>query len=604
MAANSRGMNTMSQTRDFRTLCAWACSCLLATTTLHQAVALDPFAEYEMTMYDRPAFATIPGNEVFPDVLLELWTRALQRPDAELQRMVIDSMTIAHQQGLSGVSTLRPKLREIVNAPDQNPELVRSAAHALIVLGRAEDGQLLGDIAIRYGGTVAQVIEPGLAKWKSTAMQAAWVERLRTPTTGASSLLLAMEGLGALKLDGAKETLVDWVTRPQAAVRLRLAAARALAQLNSDGLVELATKLRSSDVDAEPLTGILAIELLKEQTDTDAIELFQTLLDSPTLAVQSGALTQLQRISPDQVDVSIDRFASSRDVGLRFACARSMIATDKLTRIQTLASMLDDENPTLRREVAAGLVKLGSVPGLRDQVLSRVVAVLAQDSWRGCEQAAVVLAKLNHAPAGPRMVELLAHERGEVKVATAWGLTQLRIGELLPDMLERAQFVYDGFRTGKLNQSMPGLVDQITHLFIAMGDQRYSPAEPLMRAYLPKDISLGVHSRAAAAWALGMIHEDDPQEDLITVMLERLNDTQSLQPEMSEVRQMCAVSMGRMRAETAIASLRKNAGSEAIPSRACDWAIEQLTGESVPVFPSRQSEISGWFLSPIPTHAP
>lgn len=576
---------------------------MLAMTTLHRAVALDPFAEYEMVMYERPAFATIQVDEVFPDGLLELWTRALQRPDAELQRMVIDSMAVAHQQGLSGADALRPKLREILIAPNQNRELVRSAARALIVLDSTDDAPLLADVAIRHGGTVALVIEPGLAKWKSDAMQDEWLKRIRAPISSPSRVLLAIDGLSALEVIEAKDVLVEWLRRPQSSVRVRMAAGRAVARLGSQGLVELASSLRSDGANAESLSGILAIELLKHQSGDDAIAVLQALLDSPTLAVQSGALAQLQRIDPEQVDAHVDQFVGSRDVGLRSACVRSMIATQKLERIQTLAPMLDDENPALRREVAAGLVKLADVPELRDEVLQRVVDVLARDSWRGCEQATVVLAKLDHDPAGPRMVELLAHKRGEVKVAAAWGLTQLRVEELLPAMLQRAQIVFEGFQANELNDSIPGLSDQVAHLFIAMGDHRYAAAEPLMRKYLPKDFTLGVHSRASAAWALGLIHENDPQDDLIKIVVERLNDTQSLEPEIGEVRAMSAVSLGRMRAASVISSLRKHAGSETSPSRACDWAIKHLTGEPVPVFPSRQSEVSGWFLSPIPTFA-
>lgn len=576
----------------------------LSTLLFTRSFASEPLGEYDMAMYERPAFASLQTEEVFPEGLLELWTRALQRPDVELQRMVIDSMAIAHQRGLDGVETLRPNLREILQTPNQNVNLVRAAAHALIVLDSQTDAALLADIAIRRGGTVALVIEPALADWKSDAMKKVWLDRVHSLASTDSSTLMAMKGLGELGAIEASDRLKERVQQRRASARLRIEAARVLSQLDPPGLVELAQALQDDPSETNPLAAILAIELLKRQSGEDAAEILHRFIDHPDLAVQSGAITQLLRIDPNRVERHLDQSIRSRDVGVRLACVRSMIATQKPERIQNLAAMLDDENPSLRREVAAGLVDLAGQSNLREEVLHRAVDVLARDSWRGCEQAAVVLAKLDHEPAGSRLVELLRHERGEVKVAAAWGLTQLRVEGLLPAMLTHAQAVYDGFQSGELNDDMPGVSDQVAHLFIAMGDQRYAAAEPLMRAYLPKNFMIGIHSRAAAAWALGWIHEDDVQADLVGVMGARLNDTSSLEPELNEVRRMCAVSLGRMGAQSALPILRKNAGIAAPPARASDWAIEQITGEPVPVFPPRQTEIGGWFLSPIPKSTP
>ncbi|TWU10418.1 HEAT repeat domain-containing protein [Allorhodopirellula heiligendammensis] len=572
----------------------------LAVVLPQRVLAIDPFAEYDMAMYQRPAFPPIQVDQVFSDGLLELWTKALNRPDVELQRMVIDSLSIAHQGGLPGADGLRPKLRELMTVPDQNLDLVRSAAHALIVLESKTDAALLGDTAILHGGTVAQMIEPALANWQSDAMKDVWLERLRSSISSPSSLLRAIHGLGELDATEAHDPLVELVKQRRTSMRIRLAAARALARLGSPELIELAAAIQSENSMTETLTAILAIELLQGETGDEAYPLLENLLDHPSVAVQSGALTQLLRMDPHRVDAHLSDYVNSRDPGIRLACARSMIATQKFERIRILAAMLDDENPMLRREVAAGLVKLGKQPDLHAEVCQRVADVLAKDSWRGCEQATVVLARMDYEPAGQRMVELLAHPRGEVKVATAWGLTQLRVTDLLPAMLDRAETVHEAFQSGDLNDSIPGLSDQVAHLFIAMGDQEYDAAAPLMRSYLPKNFALGQHSRAAAAWALGLIHENDPQHDLIAIMLERLNDTESLEPETAEVRQMCAVSIGRMNAESALPNLRENAGSEAAASRACDWAIERMTGEPVPVFTAHRSEVGGWFLSPIP----
>ena len=221
--------------------------------------------------------------------------------------------------------------------------------------------------------------------------------------------------------------------------------------------------------------------------------------------------------------------------------------------------------------------------------------MIDKNEWRGCEQACFILASLDHKPSGPRMVELLGHERGEVKVASAWGLTQLRLEELLPDMLEHGQSVYDGFRSGQLSDEVRGNSLHMAHLFIAFGDQNYKPAEPLMRKYLPKDFTMGYEARPAAAWALGLLYEDDAQDDLVQIMDERLNDTAGIDPESDLMRRMCAVSMGRMNAESKLESLRKNS----LGLRAAHWAINRMTGEPMPPVDKLRYPIASWFLVPL-----
>jgi hypothetical protein len=64
---------------------------------------------------------------------------------------------------------------------------------------------------------------------------------------------------------------------------------------------------------------------------------------------------------------------------------------------------------------------------------------------------------------------------------------------------------------------------------------------------------------------------------------------------------MCALSLGRMDAKSALGDLRKYSGTLSAATRACAWAIEKMTGEKAPTLPPPgQVEIEGWFLKPIP----
>jgi HEAT repeat protein len=298
------------------------------------------------------------------------------------------------------------------------------------------------------------------------------------------------------------------------------------------------------------------------------------------------------------VDRHADVLISSPDANVRRWCARAMIAKQDVGRIQMLSSLLDDVNPSLRREVADGLVKLAELPSIRDEVLQRTTEILSGNAWRGCEQAVVVLTKLDHKPSGERMVELLGHKRGEVQVASAWGLTRLRVEKLLPGMLDHAQSVFEGFRASQLNDGMPGASLHLAHLFIAFGDQQYRESNSLLREYLPKKHMLGIESRAAAAWALGMLYEDDLQADLVPILLGRINDDSDINAETGEMKAMCAIALGRMKAESALPDLRKRVGMGLVGS-ASYWAIERMTGETPPLPVDVVGEFDDWFLMPI-----
>ena len=164
-------------------------------------------------------------------------------------------------------------------------------------------------------------------------------------------------------------------------------------------------------------------------------------------------------------------------------------------------------------------------------------------------------------------------------------------------MLELAQSI----QKSDLVNTNNGLSDQVSHLFAAFGDQQYREADSILRTFIPKDYTLGTHSRRAAIWALGLIHDGELDEDLAAKLVDRLNDVVSLEPEEDVVRQMCAVSLGRMGAKSSLDDLRKYSGTLGFGSLGCAWAIEKMTGEKMPPMPpAGQNQIDGWFLSPIP----
>jgi HEAT repeat protein len=107
---------------------------------------------------------------------------------------------------------------------------------------------------------------------------------------------------------------------------------------------------------------------------------------------------------------------------------------------------------------------------------------------------------------------------------------------------------------------------------------------------------------------LGWIHEGKNVPDLASTLEVRLNDTNSIPPEDNRVRWMCAYSLGRMKAENTLPSLRRyyfnSEPSEDPINNACGWAIEQITGEKMPAPRTIRKPQRDWFLIPVLTAAP
>ena len=93
--------------------------------------------------------------------------------------------------------------------------------------------------------------------------------------------------------------------------------------------------------------------------------------------------------------------------------------------------------------------------------------------------------------------------------------------------------------------------------------------------------------------------EDEVPEDLIDALLSRLSDTSEQNPESPRVKRMCAVAVGRMKSDRAVATLYEMAEYElgTTVALACGWAIEKITGKQEDT-PQRKRQLTDWFLAP------
>ncbi len=559
------------------------------------------FDEYELLMLERPRLSLMKTQDLeFPDGLVELWMRALRRKEPELQRLVIDTMAMAFEEKLEGLEIAVEDLVTLASAEKQDLDVVRAALQTLVVLDVRDHQKLFSDLAISKGAAISEIVEPALANWQSRVMEDVWIGRVKEQAASPSQMMLAIKGLAAIGSKDANQALQSLVMNSSALRKLRLAAAHTLGVVAPQEQMALANQLLERSKQ-QVLDAFLGLALIDGADSTDAVTLLGEFARHENSAVQSLALGHLYRIDFELVLPHVNKLLGSRDVNVRRWCAKALVDGEKGDAVPVLAGLLNDVNPGLRSFVADSLVDLAMAPELKPLVLSEVDKVINGENWRGCEQACVVFGRLDYEASAGRMVELLGHPRGDVKVAAAWGLTQLRVAEVLPDMLDHADSVFEGLKSGQLDAGMPGVTFQLAHLCLAFGDQGYTPAESLLVKLVPKSYDYGQYPRPAAVWSLGVFHKDDPEPRLVASLVERLQDDAGMVPEIELVRIMSAVSLGRMNAESAKEALEEYAVNTNLLSSATRWGIEEITGEPVPLPPFKPTTNTKnqWFLTPL-----
>ena len=195
-----------------------------------RAAAFDPTTidrvDYVMNL--DPKLEYPPHKTVMSTSAKAFWVRALARPDAQLQRVTIDTIAKAHRRGMQGLEDLVPTLSNHLQQPDLQPQLVYALAAALIEFDANDQAELLAQRSQENGLTIAPLVEPALARWKSPALAGEWLRRLDDPTTDRLSMLLAIDGLAALGETEATASLRRIVFDEYAPPNVRMSAAHAV----------------------------------------------------------------------------------------------------------------------------------------------------------------------------------------------------------------------------------------------------------------------------------------------------------------------------------------------------------------------------------------
>lgn len=562
-------------------------------------------------MFSQPYLEGPAEVNRFPSRLRELWTTALSRPGIEDRRQAVDAIALAHRAGYENFSDLAPRLRAILNEPDLHPLLQRSVVNALVSLDDRDSAAQLLAAAGDFQSELVQSVDPALARWDYAPARAVWLRRLQDPAVPAPVRQSAMASLAQVREERAMEYLLQIVQNRREASAWRLAAAAAAGRIQRASLEVAAESLLTGD----PVDRLCAARLLRYHGSQAAVQhLLQLAMDAePTVA--ATALERLVELDPSLIQP--DRAAQllkNPDTNVRRLVAQALSAQRTAAAVRTLGATLQDSNPKLRRYGRESLLALAEDPELRPVVLEVALAARDGADWRGLEQAAFLLGALDHDESAPRLLELMRHERSEVRLAACVGLRRLAVPDTLPQLLRRAEELTEWLLQMGQTSAGPDSTEvqrrslaiiaagaEQAQLMQTFGVMNYRPAEKLMRVYIPKNLSFPSLARAAAIWSLGLFYENHLDENLAQQWEERLSDIAGMIPEDILVRRMSAIGLGRMKARQALPTLERfyrEENSSAHTGGACRWAIIQITGQDLPPLEPVIRPVRGFFLEP------
>ena len=591
----------------------------------------DVAADIDWPMYTDPDLGQMKLVAVWDDRLRGIWAEALKRPDVETRRRAIADIAKAHAAGMPGLNAFTAELIKQMDESGQHPLIVLAAAKALITLDAKEaadsflkHNEAAAKLGVLRGSPVDRtkrneeaggielvlLTDPALAAWKHKPAETVWLARLEEAKTPRPVRASAIEALGGLKAASAAPALRSLITSNDSAdAALRLAAAQALAQIQIAGLEKDATELAKGNL----IDRLIAATIISRHGSNEGVKLMQALTTDVEPAIATIAAERLLELNPSLLAPSVDMLLTSGDPKLRHQAARSLAAEASPEAIAKMSPLLDDPSPAVRYFVRNQFIAFHKKEALKTAVKKETDRQLGAPGWRALEQAAVLTGRLDFEDSADRLVELMSHDRDEVRMGAIVGLRRLAIKSdaLLAKIHDWAVKQSDQFlveRKRRQNDpTVPLVMDekhdrQLAQVLQLLGLMRYKPADALMQRYIPKDSGFWTEGRGAAIWALGYLYEDNPQDKLARDLELRLSDLDPNNPELIVVRRMAATSLGRMKAEAKVRTLTVFHEMEILSLHiggSCRWSLMRITGKDLPPLPSREYSEAGWFIQPI-----
>lgn len=578
---------------------------LLACTELARAADMDPALD---TIKERnPEVPLAKTVYIFPTGLLDLWLDALARPETDGKVQAALAIAKAHPLGLPTKSAIAPLQKQLEQ--ENLPTIARVAlAQALITLDARDAAPTLWRWCATENEQYRNLVEPALARWNHAPARAEWLNRLDDGKR--FTLVRTMQCLATAKESKAAPKLQTIVTAEGTPANIRLEAAKALGQLQATGLEEVAKTLASKGSTPFKLS---AIALFQQHRGPATIAFLQAHALDAEPAVAGAALARLLDLDATAFP-DLKKLLAHSDPNIRELTVAAIAKQAKPEFTALLQASSNDVHPRVRILARQTLVNYAAKPELRQQVLDAGFALLGGRDWRGQEQACHLFVYLKHQPAAASMLKLLPSTRGEVQIASAWALRKLADPATLPETLtfyrDRHKLLTGPSTPARQAIDGPAADFQLSQVIQFMGEHRYQAADKFLQPLIdpsagtPKGNTngVGLESRAAAVWALGMIHEGKVVAPLATKIEGRLAAVNPFDVEAEPVRHMCAIALGKMKATAQLATLERfytdKRLTQNVVNNACAWAIAHINGTPLPVAGPMEVQLRQWFLVP------
>jgi len=556
-------------------------------------------------MQDEQLYTLPQRSEVIHERIGELLTAALTQPETETKLSALYDIARLKLEPLADQAARM--------LDDRDPVVVTTAIQAL----GAIDAQAFADRLMRFiavegeadrdATEQALIADAMLSRWGVAEAAAVWRARVGRAEAGATLRASAARALGAMPHDdrGATWAALEPVML-DAAVRydVRLDAARALAAL---GLDRAAPAEAFADATLERVLEASHFSAAYAQANPARLVALARRADP---AAQRIVMTTLLAADAAQLWPIADVAMASADPQVKRLMVRAMQRWHEREPIGLLAAALNDAHPDVRNEARRVLRALAEQPALDEPIraalraeLGRAVAerkAASPKRWRAAEQAALLLGALDDEASAAALVQLTErgaeHGRLEVRLASIAALREIDVASTRPHLLELMTRLIERLDRGLKRYrketnaaaggpvTVPGnaadsqLGEEVAQ---TLGVWRVAEADAILRRLIPKD-AFGAHPdcRAAAIWALGLLHEEQPDDKLAQALIDRVYDQNPNYPEHEEVRLHSVIAIGRMKATSQLKGVKLRYEVDALEIQcAARWAVIRMTGE-------------------------
>lgn len=569
-----------------------------AATAVGQAPG-EPWRQYPM---DAEVAALVPEPVVELDTeLIALWLAALQRPEAGTRLEAAEAFAEYAAQGIPGLAeAVGGDLIERCRAEADG--MVRLAlARALVTLD-VREAATLGWAVANDPGLLAAT-NPALARWGFAEAVPAWRARFADPDTSPGALVSAGEALATVGDEALPGLVAGVLNDPEssAGVRVSLADAVAASGMTSDALFDAGLARRDGGRIDRALAAML-MRCAPPGRGGQAVEACLALFADEDPTVVKSAFGSLDRLDPDAAGRVVGELSRRDDAELRRVAVEWIAAHPAHGGgVALLADRLGDRATRTRFAAGETLVQFADADQ-RAEVIDALGPGLAGDDWRTLEQAATVAGRLDHEPAADRLIELLTHDRSEVRVAAATALRRVAVDDTRDAMRAQARRWLDQtLARGDTPETPFPDGEPLAQLTLALGEFRDAEADGLFKSLAAKNMSVPLAARRAGVWALGQLQSEAGDAESVRLLTGRVNDRHPMEPEDTMLQAVAVLAIGRIGGADQAPAL-KGWHTDAMLGQevryAAAAALLDATGESLPPLPPPRSSREAWFLVP------